>query len=205
MGYILTPIAVDLGQVCGAIGSKNKELISALVAQFGAGFAQFDRMAAGYAEDNELNQVLTMRSALTQMVMGEEYVKELGFIYGYALEFICRHFGEFLPNGEWSAMPSGTRWAEEVDQGLEAAGVPEKALRVIHHLMGRGAPVAIPDIDDFPGIGYLKLMEVKAAQKALLEAQLTSIDEEVLGSIRELQGWLETCSSTGRDLVCFYA
>jgi hypothetical protein len=103
-------------------------------------------------------------------------------------------------------MPRGTQWAATVDKGLKAAGVPEKTLSVSNHLMSRGAPVKIPEIDDFPGIGYLKHTEVEAAQKAVDQAKLTAVkDSEVLESIEELQSWLKTCSSTGRDLICFYA
>jgi hypothetical protein len=207
MGYILTTTAVDLGKVADAVGSKNnKRLVSALVKKFGDEFEQFDEMAAEAREDEDGREALTMQGALTQMVMGEEYNEEFGFMYGYALEYICRHFGKFLPNEEWSAMPSGSDWAETVDRGLEAAGVPESVLRVGNHLMYRGSPIPVPEIEDFPAIGYLKRKEVKAAQKSLGQAKLAVIkDKEVLASIRVLQSWLQTCADSGRDLVCFYA
>jgi hypothetical protein len=206
MGYILTATAVDLGRVSDSLGSKNKRLISAIVKKFGDELAQFDEMAAEFGQGEDGEEALTMQRALTQMVMGEEYDEEFGFMYGYALEFLCRHFGEDLPNAEWSAMPNGSEWAQTVDRGLKAAGVPESVLRVGKHLMFRGAPIAIPEIEDFPGIGYLKLKEVKAAQKALEKAKLTAIkDKEVLASAQELQSWLQTCATSGRDLACFYA
>jgi hypothetical protein len=206
MGYILSAIAVDLGEVSGTVASGKRQLLSALVEQFEDEFGQFDEMAADCAGDEEGGGALTMRRALAQMVMGEEYDEGPGFMYGYALEFLCRHFGETLPNGEWSAMPSGTRWAEAVDRELGNAGVPESVFRVGTHLLNRGAPIAIPEIDDFPGIGYLTRGEVKAAQAALRVAKLSSImDKEVLASIKEVQRWLQTCAESGRDLVCFYA
>src|SRR5262249_44341093 len=168
--------------------SKDKRLVNALVKKYGDEFEQFDEMAADSGDDEGGEEALTMQSALTQLVMGEEYNEEVGFMYGYALEFVCRHFGEELPNERWSAMPSGSQWARTVDRGLKAAGVPESVLRVGKHLMYRGAPIAIPEIEDFPGIGYLKLKEVKAAQKALGQAKLASVkDEEVLASLQELQ------------------
>lgn len=203
MGYILTATAVDLDKVSATVGSKDKRLVSAIVKKFGGEFEQFDEMAADLGDDDE---VLTMKGVLMQMVMGEEYNEELGFMYGYALEFICCHFGESLPNEQWSAMPSGSEWARTVDRGLKAAGVPESGLRVEKHLMNRGAPIPIPEIEDFPGIGYLKLKEVKAALKAMGLAKLAAIkDKAVLASIQELQNWLQTCADSGRDLVCFYA
>jgi hypothetical protein len=206
MGYILTATAIDLGKVSDALGSKNRRLVSVLVKKFGDEFEQFDEMAADFGDDEAGEVALTMRTALAQMVMGEEYNEELGFMYGYALELICRHFGEELLNQHWSAMPSGSEWAKTVDRGLKAAGVPESVLRVQKHLMYRGAPIAIPKVEDFPSIGYLKHKEVKAAQKALGQSKLAAVkDEEVLASIQEIQNWLQTCADSGRDLVCFYA
>jgi hypothetical protein len=206
MGYILTAIAADLGKVSGAVGSRNKELFGDLLDMFGNGFGQFDEMATDYADEDDGEKPLTMREALTQMVMGEAYNKQFGFMYGYALEFICRYFGEFLPNGEWSAMPSGSGWAETVDRGLAVAGVPESVLRVGRHLMNRGSPIAIPEIQDFPGIGYLKLEEIESALRSLENAKLTAIEDNyVVTSIQEVHSWLQTCANSNCDLVCFYA
>jgi hypothetical protein len=206
MGYMLTPIAVNLTQVAKVMGSRDARLIDALVEEFGDDFDQIDDMAADYDDEESAEEPLTVHAALTQMVMGEKCDKALGFVYGYTLEFICRHFGEYLPNDEWSSMPRGTQWAETVDQALQAAGVPKQALRVGHHLMGRGAPVAIPEPDDFPGIGYLRLDEIRAAQKALTEANVAAIeDAEVRAAIQQLQAWMQACADSQRDLICFYA
>jgi hypothetical protein len=205
MGYILTPIAVDLGQVSGAIGSKNKRLVSALVKKFGDDFDQFDEMAADFGDGEDGGEALTMRAALTQMVMGEEYNEELGFMYGYALEFLCRHLGEELPNEAWSAMPSGSAWAEKADKALKAAGVAEKVLRV-NRLMYRGSPVPLPEVEDFPGIGYMRVNEIGAALEGFGEDKLAAVkDKELRASLAEVRGWLLACAGSGRDLICFYA
>src|SRR5262245_39321736 len=132
MGYTLSPIAVDLGRVTGVIRSRNKRLVGTLAKKFGDEFEEIDESDAEL-DDEELEQALTVRDALNQMVMGGEYNEQFGFVYGYALNFLCCHFGELLPNEHWSAMPLGTAWAEKVDRGLKAAGVPEKALRVVNH------------------------------------------------------------------------
>lgn len=206
MGYILTPIAVEIDRVAGIVGSRDEALLGDLIATFGDEFGQIDEMAVDRAEDEERDEAPTVRSSLAQMVRGEPYDEGYGFLYGYALEFVCRYFGEYLPNHQWSAMPSGSSWAETVDQGLEAAGVPAKTIGVASHLMNRGAPVEIPEIDDFPGIGYLDRHEVRAAQEALAGAALDAIqDAEVLAAIREIQDWLRTCAESDRGLICFYA
>jgi len=206
MGYCVTAFAVGLGKINEAIGSRNKPLLNLLIEEFEEDFDQYDQMAANYVEDEDPDSALTMRGALTQMVMGDAYNERLGFMYGYALEFLCRHFGEFLPNRQWSAMPSGCDWADTVDRGLDRAGVPKNILRVSWHLINRGPPIAIPEIDDFPGIGYVKRSEVEAARMSLANARLDAIqNDEVLSSVQELQGWLQKCSDSGVDLLCFLA
>jgi hypothetical protein len=204
MGYILTPIAVDLKQVTGVIGSKNKRLLSTLIKEFGGEFEQIDEMAADFVDEmDEEDGATTVRDALTQMVMGQEYNEELGFVYGYALEFVCRHFGEYLPNGNWSAMRS--EWAHKADKALEKAGVGAEALR-LSRLMNRGAPVPLPLIEDFPGIGYMTRKEIDAALLAFGADQLVAVkDAAVREALAEVRGWLQTCAASKRDLICFYA
>ena len=142
MGYCVTSFAVDLSQVSWAVGSRNQPLLNILIEEFEDDFEQYDEMAANFHDDEDPDDPLTMRTALTQMIMGDAYNKQLGFMYGYALEFLCLHFGERLPNREWSAMPSGCEWVETVDRALDRAGVPENILRVAGHLINRGPPIA---------------------------------------------------------------
>ena len=131
MGYILQPTAVDLDKVNKAIGSKNKKLLNTLIEEFEDEFDQYDELIAEYMEDEDLlededleddedegRQAPTMRDIFTQMIMGEEYNQRLGFAYAYGLEFLCRHYGEWLSNRHWSAMPSSAAWTKTVDEGL---------------------------------------------------------------------------------------
>jgi hypothetical protein len=202
MSYILTPIAVDLKQVAAIIGSRNKKLVGTLIDEFRGGYEEIDEMAAEFAEDEDV-QAATVRDALTQMVMGEEYNEEVGFVYGYALEFVCLHFGDSLPNDHWSAMRS--EWADRADKALESAGVPEEALRLTL-LMHGGSPVRLPLIEDFPFIGHMKLGEIEAALQAFGQDQLAKVrDKELREALSEVRGWLLTCAESKRDLICFYA
>jgi hypothetical protein len=125
-----------------------------------------------------------------------------GHKYGYVLEMLCLHFGEYLPNGNFTGMRSS--WADTVDLGLARAGVPEEQLRLAHHLMGRGSPIPIPEPADFPFIGYLRGAEVGPALAAVGAANLDTLDPNVRDAINEVRGWLEVCSRSGSDLVCFY-
>jgi hypothetical protein len=160
-------------------------------------------MAADHAEDIDAEAATTVRDAFAHMINGERYGEEFGFVYGYALEFLCEHVGERLPNGGWSAMRS--EWAEMADEALELVGVQEETLR-LSRLMNRGSPIPLPTIEDFPGIGYLRGPEIKAALEAFDEKKLTLVgDDEMRESLAELRGWLRRCEAGGRDLVCFYA
>ncbi|MEW4569390.1 hypothetical protein AB1L88_16115 [Tautonia sp. JC769] len=203
MSYILTPIAVDLGRIASLIGSGDDRLVGVLVEEFGHRIKRIDKMAADHAEDIEAEAATTVRDALAQMVNGERYDEEVGFVYGYALEFVCEHLGECLPNEGWSGIRA--EWAEMADEALGSVGVDEAALR-LGSLMYRGSPVPLPAIDDFPFIGYLRGPEIKAALEAFDEERLTRVgDDEMRSSLAELRGWLRRCEASGRDLICFYA
>jgi hypothetical protein len=204
MSYALEAIAVELAKVSRAIGSKNNDLLDTLITKYGWKFHEFDDMAADFADEDAGEKPLTMRSALSQLIMGDEYTKRFGFLYGYALSFICQHVGDFLPNSEWTGMR--WEWAEEVDRHLESVGVPESVFRVTNHLMTRGSPIPIPPIDDFPAIGILTLAEIKAAHQALAQAKLGAIEDgDARSSIEQIIGWFKSCLESQRDLVCFYA
>jgi hypothetical protein len=205
MGYILNPIAVDLKKVAGVIGSKNKKLVGTLVKKFGDRFEEIDEMAADCMDEEDGEGVTTVRDALTQMVMGQEYNDELGFVYGYALEFICWHFGALLSNDSWSAMPSPSEWVQQADNALESVGVDEKTLR-LSQLIYRGSPIPLPLIEDFPGIGYMTHEEIVAAVEVFTEDKLDAVkNEAVREALSEVRIWLWSCEASGEDLICFLA
>ncbi len=205
MGYILNPIAVDLTKVAGVIGSKNKRLVGTLVKKFGKSFEEINEMAAEHMDAEDGEGATTVRDALTQMVMGQEYNDEVGFVYGYALEFICMHFGALLSNDSWAAMPSPSKWTQEADNALKSVGVDEETLSM-SQLMHRGSPIPLPLIEDFPGIGYMTHKETVAAVEAFSEEKLDAVkDEEVREALSEVRGWLWSCEDSGEDLICFLA
>lgn len=95
---------------------------------------------------------------------------------------------------------------DEVDEALEEVGVAEDTFRTWNHLAGRGAPIELPPIDDFRAIGYLRAAEVGAVAGELskVESLDGEHDDEVREALDEVRGWLEACTRSGRDLVCFY-
>ncbi|HUG92666.1 MAG TPA: hypothetical protein VML55_17630, partial [Planctomycetaceae bacterium] len=118
-----------------------------------------------------------MADVLRHLIMGEPYDPRVGFKYGYALEHLCQHFGEMLSNEHWSSFRSGASWGwfRKLDRTLKSLAVPEKTFRVRTHLENRGSPIPIPEIEDFPAIGYLTLDEIREAAAALEQADLASI------------------------------
>lgn len=152
----------------------------------------------------------TTVEALRHLIMGEERDRRIGFKYGYVLEVLCRHFGEGLPNDLWCDLRSCHGWFEELDDTLRLAGVPAESLSIREHLVGRGSPVPLPKIRDFPAIGYLRGEEVRRALDALGKAKIDDIGEEeeeepwLPEGLDDVRGWLRKCVETGRDLVCFY-
>lgn len=204
MGYVLEAIATDLTKVAAAVGSKDKKVVTAIVKIFGDSFDQFDEMADEAAEMDDLESV-TMKTALTQIVMGQPYCEGMGFMYGYAIDFICKHFGDCLPNDHWSALPNGS-WIATVDKALKAAGIPKDLFTVTNHLQYRGSPVPIPAIDDFPGMGYLTNAELKVIRTSLDKGTFEKIkDGQVIASIQQIQSWISTCLKGKHDLFCTYA
>ena len=195
MGYGIMPFAVRLLRVERAFGSRDAALVAEITERFEGRFEDDDRDA-----DDEDEPTLEM--ALHEIIEGRPLRDGYGHKYAYVLEMLCWHYGRFLPNAHFSAMHYD--WADQVDGELIRAGVPEGTIGLKRHLMHRGAPVAIPEPDDFPFIGFLKAAEVGPALRAVQSADLAAPDPEVRDAVAELRSWLEACGTTARDLVCFY-
>ena len=206
MSYHLSAVAVDLDRVRAAIGSKDEVLLAALCDENAYSLQRIDDLLENALDaDDPDYRPLTAADVLGHLVLGGPYREgeRVGFAYGYCLELLCHHFGEALNNSEWCSMRSA--WFDAVQAALEAAGVNRKLLSV-HLLANRGAPIAIPTIDDFPGIGYLMKVEIAQTRAALAAADLSRIaDKEAVASIRQISAWLDECVRSNRDLVCFYA
>lgn len=210
MGTTLTPIAVELDGLTAACGSGDKGLLNAVIKKFKRDFWQFDEMGedlddGGDDEDVPAGNSITMKEALRHLIMGEVYNPKAGFMYGFALMFICRHIGAALPNDHWCSL-SGWSWFPDVDKALGDLGVPEGRLRVQEHLTRRGSPVPIPPIEDFPAIGYLRQDEIRLAAGDLDEGKIKSVESEPMRrGLDELLAWVRECQETKRDLICFHA
>ncbi len=197
MSYGIVPIGVSLEKVKRAIGSKDEKLLMAIRRDFRS---RFDQDAEDFdADEGEL----ALEDAVKRLVVGDKLGDKFGHKYGYALEILCLYFGEHLSNSEWSAIK--WEWIEEVDKILKEVGVKADVFSISKRLVGRGAPIAIPKIDDFPSIGYLLEAEISKVIAEFTGSNSSKIDnKEVVKSIVELKTWFDQCTKTHRDLICFY-
>jgi hypothetical protein len=199
MGYGVMAYAVRLEQIAGCVGARDPLLLSALLEDFRAARA-IDELLAG-ATDGD-GEPPTARDVLRHLVMDEPSKPGIGFAYGYCFKHICERYGEFLDNAAW--YPIGFDFVEEVQAELARQGVTDDALSVADLVWG-GAPVPLPPIDDFPGIGHLPRARIPAALATLAAVDLAkAADPEVRAGLTELSGWLTECAHTDRDLICFY-
>ncbi|MFC5748853.1 DUF7691 family protein [Actinomadura rugatobispora] len=164
-------------------------------------------------EDEEYEYGPT-RQSMREMFFDQPLTGTEGLVYGNTLRAFCDTFGGMLGNGHW--YPVGFSWFDTVRDALAQVGVSFDPNDLIYS----GSPVTMPPIDDFPCIGYLERDEALSLAEQLDAADLSaigdqkvtgSIREMVIGSIRELHGWLKQCKADGEhetdnyDLVCFYS
>ncbi|TCJ89401.1 hypothetical protein DFR71_6612 [Nocardia alba] len=140
------------------------------------------------------------RTALRELFFSEPHSGTDGADYGYALKVLCERFGGSLNNEYW--YPIGSSGLDTVGQELARLGVK---LDPADDLAFAGAPVPIPEVDDFPGIGYLTCARMNELAPALDAANLSVVgDPYVRGAIAEIQQWIHHCTEDGSDLVTFY-
>jgi len=138
-------------------------------------------------------------TALSDLVMGHALDDERGPDYGYALERLCAVLGERL---DIDSLERAATLAEEIDEELARRAVPHSAFSAIE-TFNRGCWFDLPEIADWPGVGYLRHGEVTAGLAALSEGEGGGSDETVGAMISELRAWLAVCAVKGTDLVIF--
>lgn len=86
---------------------------------------------------------------------------------------------------------NGVRWAAVKDCGLV-------------DLLSSGSPIPLPEIEDFPRIGYLAREDV-AAQITASEALLEKADDnETCSLLEEFLEWLDAAKKENLDVLFFY-
>lgn len=202
MGYGVTAYAVRLDLVVACFGARDRQLLTALLDDFGQEHA-IDRMVAGARPPDRAGPpVPTARDLVRHLVMDEPVHPGIGFAYGYCFKHICERYGESLDNSAW--YPVTFDFVEETQAELSRQGVSEDMFSIADLVWG-GVPVRLPPIDDFPGIGHLPHTRVPAVLATLGTVDTGRVTEpKVRAGLRTLVDWLTSCRHGGRDLVCFY-
>src|SRR5262249_37720149 len=129
-----------------------------------------------------------------------------------ALLSLCTYLGKIPKHDSWCSLGGASGAVQKVDAVLKKAGVEPDVFSVSGFLVGRGAPVAMPEPDNFACIGYLKRGEIRRVfgllDPAKIEAAIRGASPDYQDWLRdavcELRDWLKACVKAERDLICFY-
>lgn len=177
MSSAINVYAVSLERLKEVVGSRDQAMIDAIVEAHEDFLDSIDEI------DEDLE--LTCADAVAKLINGELSEEVPGYLYGYAIEAICAHIGEELPN--ICPIAGASDWIEEVDALLERKGIPVG----LNQLVYGGAPVPIPEPDDYPFIGKWTPTELPAAKAAFAGADLTDVDPEMAETMQQIRNWVE--------------
>jgi hypothetical protein len=138
-------------------------------------------------------------AALRRICMGEPAVGD-GAAYVWALEILCAHFGQKLPNA--SVADVDDEWLMRVvDPVFDAWRVGDfvKLKRLVYGTW----PIKIPHAES-PRGGAIEAAELARGLEVMKQGALPKFDREIITVIGELRGWLEACVARGAGLVAFY-
>lgn len=189
VGYAYSVFAVDLGKLKPA---RDKKLFAALREQYADDLARADE----WFDDEIVKKGAPIRArALWELLHATPSQKAHGFQYGYALELLCRHFGERVDK-------ISLTWFDDVlDPLLKKAKRPPSA-----RLLGKGVrPMKVPAPRDFPEIGTVTPAGCVAGIAALAAVApfVDRDDENVVMVVDEVRGWFERAKAKRRGLVWF--
>ena len=147
----------------------------------------------------ELAEEPGIAGALRKMCMGEVTGGD-GSAFVWALEILCAHFGQKLPNA--AVANADDEWLMRVvDPVFDGWGVGDfvKMKRLVYGTW----PVKIPHAES-PRGGFVGAEEVKKALEVMRRGALPRFDREVIAVVGDVRGWLEACAARGAGLVAFY-
>lgn len=174
MSYGVHAYAVDLASLKKTLGSGDSVFAKRLSKKFAKELAEVDDLGfdeGGPSAADCLRTLIVGGVDAAHAAADDEDVP--GYLFGYALEIVCREIGDRLPNRAFSGM--GSEYFEAIDAALKKA----KSTRTISSIVNRGDPMKLPFIDDFPSIGWLS-----AAEAAEWSADLASL----LGALSSSKG-----------------
>lgn len=162
---------------------------------FGAIKGIFGKKPAPVASAPE-PEMPTGEQCLEALMFGGEKFRSIGFVYGYMFQWLCADLGEQVPVPGLESMRSGSGWLGLLDKGLRRHGVDPSAFSLEEMLSGRGAPIDMPEIDDFPSIGYVMNEEANRAA-----AMLDAVDTEAFANAMESPEYAKQALDSCRRMV----
>ncbi len=206
MGYYIFSYGIDAGQVTKVFGSKDPELMERI---------EQNGIFQGYAEDDWDDFDTDLEQALRDIIMGNPLHPRANHVYGYALIGICATLGRELPHTQEIKLGYETDYINKAlseDFKLRDFNI-EDAL-----FADNSNPFPMPEIEDWPLIGVLKVAEVIKLRAALQPVVITEehIDalteseheeEEEKGyayeHLKGIQENLDFCIARNLDLISF--
>jgi hypothetical protein len=138
-------------------------------------------------------------AALRRICMGEAATGN-GTPYVWALEILCAHFGQKLPNA--SVANADDEWLMRVvDPVFDAWRLGDfvKMKRLVYGTWS----IKIPHAES-PRGGAIDAAELARALDVMRKGALPKFDREIIAVIGDVRGWLEACVARSAGLVAFY-
>jgi hypothetical protein len=190
MSSSINVFVVDLDQLRGAIGARNEKLVAAICEDQESFLATIDDI------DDEAE--LKCGEAVGHLICGTPSDEYPGYLYGYALEAICRQLGRELEN--ICPICGASDWLEEVDQALQDQKVPVALSMLVYGI----CPVEIPTPDDYPFIGSWPHESIPPALAALQRLETFGLDREMTETFQQIRSWLADAATTpGQAIMGF--
>ena len=137
--------------------------------------------------------------ALRRLCMGEPPSGD-GAPYVWALEILCAHFGQKLPNA--AVANADDEWLMRVvDPVFDAWRIGDfvKMKRLVYGTW----PIKIPHAE-MPRGGGIEAADLSRALEVMRRGALPKFDREIIAVIGDVRGWLEACAARNAGLVAFY-
>jgi hypothetical protein len=135
----------------------------------------------------------TLFDAIQHLIIGQTKVFD-GDVYGYALEYIVRYFGQSMNNAMFYPC----------DLSILSTTIGDRLTGVqIDNLVFRGLITGVPYPNDFPTYGHLKADEVANATAQLKDVSAYYVDRD-MDELAFIAGWLEYATERHEGLVGYY-
>jgi hypothetical protein len=173
MGYGIMPYRVSLERLRSRLGTQDEARKIRLRSVCLKKANNMDRLgSAGTPSFMEIVEELLNGKA----------THDTGYLYWYAIKCFIEDLGVLLDNNKWSPASADELWE-----------IGEFALYDI------GAPMKIPQADDFPVVFVL-------SQEKLTQNLLNTLEEKIKNQAQrtQFQNWIKEAQTYEQDLVLFY-